>query len=428
MTSTTFLNTPRAYSSDPPTVRRFSPLKHRIALSRPLVSAACLFASFLLLLAIAGYAHRHWKDARPRHANIAFFIQIMPSTMGHLPRLFRRIYHPDNVYAIHFDKSVPDADATRVLNTLYRLKPRARSNTFVIPTEVIVYNGVSMVLNIIGAMSFLLHDVAPSWDFFIHLSGTDYPLVKPQVPRKLLSEALPYAPVFMALARREKWETVYNLRSATMYFDPSLSHSRSPGDLIETAVENPVSLNLSITPVHAEVWAVFSRRFCEYVVNSPASRLTLLTFANMRGSDEFFFGTLAYNNAEFNRSLVPHAFRKVIWREEGKHAGQHPYPLDSRNQDGTWKYAEMLRESPQWFARKFEAANSELMDIVDKNAADAARDAKLTAAFRQVMVELVKRYDGGGGQGDSGVGAGREKAALRNESIAGGLESVRDQS
>ena len=51
--------------------------------------------------------------------------------------------------------------------------------------ETITYGGVTIVLNTISSMSFLLR-LGRRWDYWINLSGNDYPLVAPTALRRIL--------------------------------------------------------------------------------------------------------------------------------------------------------------------------------------------------------------------------------------------------
>lgn len=329
---------------------------------------------------------------RPSNSvDIAYFIQIVPSTLAHLPRLFGRVYHPGNVYALHFDVKIPQSHVEQSMTQLQSSIPSLNRNTYVVPSDVIVYNGVSMILNTLAAINYLL-DLKHPWTFFINLSGSDYPLTDAYLPRQLLAQALPYSPIFFSLAEEENWMIRFKKRAEDMFIDPSLTHSVNYNPpLIETPFKNPIFDNITFIPVHAEAWMILPRQFCTYVSTSPKSRRMLLSLANMRGSDEYFFSTLAYNHPVFNKSIVPHSFRKVIWTHDGTHAGQHPYHIDE-SQNGRWIFLAELLESPQWHARKFLHSDSSLMDQIDNFSNDPQRVSMIRREFGKVINRLRHRF------------------------------------
>lgn len=310
--------------------------------------------------------------------------------MAHLPRLYSRIYHPQNVYALHFDVKIPQPQVNAMVNRLKSRTPTFAQNTFLVPPDVLLYNGVSMILNTLSALTFLLQ-LDNEWHFFINLSGSDYPLTDANLPRQLLAQALPYEPQFFSFAPQDEWMPRFKIRANNLFIDPSLTHKTNEiPALIETTFQNPLFHNMSFTPVHAEAWMILSRDFCKYVTHSPTARRMLLTVANMRGSDEYFFSSLAYNNAHFNQSLVPHSFRKVVWNHKGVHSGQHPYFID-QFKDGEWTFLDLVRDSPQWHARKFQHNDTEMMNLIDKFANDAERIEKARYDFRSVIARLRHR-------------------------------------
>lgn len=128
-------------------------------------------------------------------ANIGYFIQVSASNIGTLSRLMRVLYHKENLYAIHFDKKIDDKQVNDTLRELMQVTTRMSgdagfslpSNVITIPRKYVSYMGVSMVLNTIAGMEALAEST--SWDFFINLSGSDYPLLPQDRIRKILGLA-----------------------------------------------------------------------------------------------------------------------------------------------------------------------------------------------------------------------------------------------
>lgn len=267
--------------------------------------------------------------------------------------------------------------------------------THVIPSQLITYNGVSMILNTLAAMEFLLD--LPDWHFFINLSGSDYPIIHPSVPRTLLAEAIPYQPVFLSVGDPSRWQSVFKGRAWQVSLDGMLTNRSDATQLHDLDVVNPLLAKLDFVPAYSEAWMIASRPFVKYCTRSTEARRLLLTFANMHGSDEFFFATLAYNSPVFNRSLVHQLFRKVVWRFEGALAGQHPFYLDERD-NGKWKFLDLLREAPQFHARKFKEPNSPIMDEIDLFRDDVHRINHTTQVFQSRMQQLKEQFLDGGGQ------------------------------
>ncbi len=132
-----------------------------------------------------------------------------------VPSLFEALYHPSNVYLVHFDKRIPadvvehwgnrilirgnssmDAaglgqnDGDVHVKTAHQPTPkreRERSNVHILHRELIQYRGVSLVVGVLEGMQAALRLLTGiPWDYFINISGSHYPTVTPQVMRQIL--------------------------------------------------------------------------------------------------------------------------------------------------------------------------------------------------------------------------------------------------
>lgn len=298
-------------------------------------------------------------------ANVAYFIQIAGNTAAHLPRLMRRMHHPRNTYAIHFDKKMPLSVVRAAKEKLLRDNPTYARNVHFMKSELITYRGVSMVLNTIKAMKFLL-DRNDDWDYMINISGSDYPLVTPLVQRRLLGKTVDRAFNFFTFAPPERWAQNLDFRTAHFYVDEALSFSDSPDTKVRQSGErNPLRDLMHIRYVNAEAWMINSRQFCNFVVSGAYARKLLLSQAFSVETSEHYFATLAWNHPRFNRTIVDHSLRSVIWEHNGRSAGQHPFYVDEVDAAGKFTFREAVRTAPQFFTRKFKQANSPLMDVLD---------------------------------------------------------------
>lgn len=297
-------------------------------------------------------------------ANLAYFIQLSETTLAHLPRLLSRIYHPKNVYVIHFDKKVEPKVTKRIRTNLYKRNPQYKENVMYMSSELITYRGVSMLLNTINAMRELLRFNA-DWDYFINISGADYPLVSQNTIRQMLGRHLETPLNFMSYAPVEKWQENLGFRMDHIYIDEALSFQRDGGVVQQLPVLNPLARSMKLQYANAEAWMINSRELCQFVVTSGYARKMLLTFAYSVESSEHYFATLIWNHQAFNRTIVGHAMREVIWHHEGQHAGQHPFYVDDKNPDGSFKFKKRLATAPTFFIRKFKKAESPMMDFLD---------------------------------------------------------------
>ena len=330
-------------------------------------------------------------DSERSEANIAYFIQIANNTVWHLPRLLNRIYHPDNVFAIHFDLKVSKEVIDTVKgNILTRYDDH--SNIIFLKSELITYRGVSMLLNTINAMQRLLEH-EKHWDYFINLSGSDYPLVAPILQRKLLGMVLDKEYNFVTYTGREKWKENIEYRFRNFYVDEALSFTSKPDTRVrQLPTVNTLVDQLEIQYTNAEAWMVNSRDFCNFVVSSAYARKLLLTFAFSVESSEHYFSTLIWNHPKYNRTIAKHGLHAVLWYFKGEKASQHPFNVDEQLPDGSYKYLEAVLDAPSFFMRKFKVSNSPLMDIVDKRSVSAEQVRRTSNHFKWLIRSAIDEH------------------------------------
>lgn len=307
-------------------------------------------------------------NAEANEANIAFFIQISPTNVVLVPRLLSRIWHPDNTYCLHFDEKL-ETESLNFFTEALQSNPKL-TNVFVMPSSSITYAGVSMLVNTLDGMHSLLLS-NPSWDYFINLSGSDYPLISITAMRRLLGiPAVKNHPINFVhySTNRESWDALAKHRLGRLHFDFSLGFRPNHTiELAESTVKHPVvsTDNIKIVIAKGESWIMVHRSFCEYAAHGNVGRRLLALFANMQSPAEHFFQTLGWNHLELNRTLGRHSFRDVVWWHNGRRSFQHPYTLDKRGPDGSWSFWQGIAYSPNFFARKFSEPNSALLDHID---------------------------------------------------------------
>ncbi|KPE49103.1 beta-1,6-N-acetylglucosaminyltransferase [Chryseobacterium indologenes] len=111
---------------------------------------------------------------------IAYFIMI-----HHKPEVFKnmfqKIYTRDQFYLIHIDRKA-NADITEEILIFLVQFP----NVYILESMNIVSGGFSMIQAELNAMEYLLN-VSQEWDYFINLSGEDYPLKSQNIIRQFLT-------------------------------------------------------------------------------------------------------------------------------------------------------------------------------------------------------------------------------------------------
>lgn len=320
---------------------------------------------------------------------VAYFIQIAENTVDHLPRLLRRLYHPGNVYAIHFDLKIPQ-DVVRRAEADIRANSVYAQSVHIMPSELITYRGISMLLNTINAMRLLLDNDA-KWDYFINLSGADYPLVSAQLQRKLLAKEKGLN--YFTFAPKRTWDKMAENRLGEVWYDEGISFRKtaSLGELTRLPIRNPIVDNRQFEISHAEAWMIASRQFCDFVVRGDMARKMLVAFAYAVDSSEHYFASLAWNHEHYKKSIVPHSMRMIVWMHKGKLSGQHPYYIDEKEEDGQYKFQEEVANSVLFFARKFQTPNSPLMDLIDRRTDNTELVDKVTDHISRKVSRRARR-------------------------------------
>jgi len=340
------------------------------------------------------YLSRHPK-ADSATESIAIFLQIQRSTLKLLPRLFNRIYHPGNVYVVHFDTGVTRTEGLRWLmlanvSTVVRGELKLPSNVRIMPSETVNYMGISMTLNTINALQEAL-DYSTTWRYFINISGSDYPLLSPRVLRTLLSHP-GYSREFFCFSplKRRFWH-----RFSFFSLDDALVPANVRENIHQWLIPNPVAYSARTRMRKAEAWMIISRQFARYVTHSSFARRTLLLFAYSSMSDEMYFPTLASNSA-FGGRTVDSCMRQIKWFDGRQWADQHPLYMDdlydrnltnNNNIGNRIESQEKLQNYTAFFARKFRRVNSPYMDYIDRT-----RDSITT--IRRVARYLNEKLEG----------------------------------
>ncbi len=313
--------------------------------------------------------------------SLAYFIQVSSSTLDHLPRLLDRIWEPSNCYAIHVDAKVDGGEYQMLRERIYNQHKSYKGNIYFMQREPVTYAGISMVLNTLNAMQLLLEKKL-NWNYFINLSGSDYPILSAKHQRFLLANG-PHRANYFHLCDQAHANKSSKHRLGAFYVDHSLGFTNRTGSLQYLGMKNPIHARLGFVYVKAEAWMVTSRSFASYATSSPSSRKLLAASSYSKISDEMFFPTLAYNS-NFNETIVPTGLRSVFWSKPNvsmqERQGYSPFYVDE-NINGTWPWLPLIENSNGFFVRKIREPNSPIMDKCDIIANSAKTFDKLKKRF-----------------------------------------------
>lgn len=117
------------------------------------------------------------RSNKPYPATFAYLISASKGDAGRLKRLLLALYHPGNYYLIHMDYSAPATEHRDVARFVARDPVFSQvGNVWVVKKRnLVTYRGPTMLATTLHAMAMLLRTC--SWDWFINLSASDYPLI-----------------------------------------------------------------------------------------------------------------------------------------------------------------------------------------------------------------------------------------------------------
>lgn len=320
-----------------------------------------------------------------------------------LPRLFSRLHHPDNVYVVHLDGKIDEEVRRRVVEEVQG-DVGYRRNMHFLESEMVTYKGVSMVLNTMAGMALAMRK-DPGWDYFINLSGADYPLVTPEGQRRLLARPGVHSGRlnFFSLFPENEWVPYANFRVKYQYWDPAVVGAGDADSRLRRMRDyrvNPLEPFRRYQFVKAEAWMILSRPFCDFLVRSDYAKKMLINHAHVLSAPEHFFANVLWNHPMWRRTLVRDAFRKVVWHHKRHRGGQHPYALDRTEDDPMefWGYVEYTRSL---FARKFSRPGAPIQDRIDIELSgameppgnDTKNVARVAAVRKRFFGKLAAHFD-----------------------------------
>ncbi len=257
-------------------------------------------------------------------------------------RLFRAIHHPDHHYVVHVDGNAEPAVARQIEGFL-----AAYPNAALLESRPALWGGYSLVDAELRGMARLL-EMDATWEFFINLSGQDFPL-KSQAEIR----------AFLARNRGREFIRAVNqaiVRSDTMNRIRTYVVERSDR-VVRTIFRRPFLLGA--TPYIGNQWMIVSRRFCQFVCHDPQSERFKRFYRNTFIPDEGFFQTVMMNTAAHGE-VVGHDLRTIDWVPDGV--------IKLRPRTFTLADAAMLTTGDDLFARKFDMAeDADILTVLERH-------------------------------------------------------------
>lgn len=255
-------------------------------------------------------------------------------------RMFKAIHDPANYYLIHVDKnSGPEleADIRRFL--------RGFPNSEILKGHRALWGGYSLVDAELRGMAQLL-EMGADWEFFINLSGQDYPLKSQDEIATFLKRNRGKEFIKVLDQREARPETMERIGRYAIEFEKRIVRTPFPRRFMS-----------GVSPYIGNQWMIVSRRFCEFVCHDPQAQRYKAFYRNTFIADEGFFQTVMMNTTAHGE-IVSDDLRKIDWVPDGD--------IKLRPRTFIAEDASELLASPCLFARKFDVTvDEEVLDIID---------------------------------------------------------------
>lgn len=257
-------------------------------------------------------------------------------------RLFRTIYHPANYYLVHVDKRSGVGLQTEIQDFLSSF-----ANASLLKNQSMLWGGYSLVDAELRGIEELLK-ISPKWEFFINLSGQDFPLKSQAHIQDFLRRNKGKDFIKVSNQRKIRPETLSRIENYCIEFRKRI---------LRTPIKRPYLRG--VTPYIGNQWMILSRKFCEFVCYSPEVERFKKFYRHTFIADEGFFQTVIMNTS-YKETIVNDDKRTIDWVPLGT--------IKLRPRDFTFKDADFLIASQGLFARKFdETVDAEILSILESN-------------------------------------------------------------
>jgi len=262
------------------------------------------------------------------HVRIAYFIMI-----HHKPEIFKnmfqKIYTRDQFYLIHIDKKAKQDFIEEIQLYIVHFP-----NVYILDSMNIVSGGFNIVQAELNAMEFLLN-VSKEWDYFINLSGEDYPLKSQNIIRKFLTTNKGRNYLFyydQKFYRPDTLQRIQNHFTELAYVISSFIYKRS--------------FMKNVIPYIGGKWFMFTRETCLFLTNNK----TVMDF------EDYYLHTFLPADSFFQTVLMNTSFNDIIVNDDKRAVLETPLFQNTQN---TFNYIQSLKSGNQLFIRKLNKKTDE---------------------------------------------------------------------
>lgn len=243
-------------------------------------------------------------------------------------RLFKAIYDPANLYLIHIDKKA-NLEIGEDVNVFLQNYP----NVHILESKNVVWGGYSMVQAELDGMKYLL-EMNSKWDYFINLSGQDYPLKSQEIIKDFLSKNNGKSYIKIADQEKSRPDTMNRIENYFEEAEDKISEKTHTRGFMKDVI-----------PYIGGQWMILTRSCCEFICHSTEVKKFEDYYLNTLIADESFFQTVLMNTS-FDGILVDDDKRAIIWIPDGD--------IKLRPKTFTETDLDFLQTGNHLFARKFD--------------------------------------------------------------------------
>ncbi len=266
--------------------------------------------------------HKQTLESHPTpHVRIAYFILV-----HHKPDVFKdmfqKIYTRDQFYLIHIDRKAKPDFVEEIQQYIIQFP-----NAYILDSMNIVSGGFNMVQAELNAMEFLLN-VSKEWDYFINLSGEDYPLKSQNIIRKFLTFNKGRNYLFYYDQKFYRPDTLQRIQN----------HFTELAYMISTFIYKRAFMK-DVTPYIGGKWFIFTRETCSFLTNNKM----VMDF------EDYYLHTLLPAESFFQTVLMNTSFSDIIINDDKRAVIEKSIFQTEQN---TSHYIESLKSGNQLFIRK----------------------------------------------------------------------------
>lgn len=314
-----------------------------------IISSFTYFNAFEPSLEFSSSSVRYGAHYPP---SFAYYISGGKGQKDRIFRLLLAVYHPRNRYLLHLGSDASsDERSGLALAVRSEAVIRAFGNVDVIgKPDPVTYMGSSNIAAALHAAAILLK-VDATWNWFITLSASDYPLLTQDDLSHVFSSVrrdLNFIDHTSDLGWKEEQ------RVQPIVVDPGIYLARDRNQIFHATQKRPTPEAFKFFT--GSPWVILSRSFLEYCVlgwdNMP--RTLLMYFTNVVLSQEGYFHSVICNSPEYQNTTVNSDLRYMVW--------DNPPKMEPRHL-GVDDYEKMVLSGAA-FARRFEKDES-VLNVID---------------------------------------------------------------